>query len=411
MSRARKILDSSRRCALSVMADFAEQPLEKTSINSLLHLHTFTPEDRVRHLHETLKVGLAKCSLRLSGMPFGFCNQPSIRKVTAAYTQNFRQVMEFEHSRGMTSLSDTDLQDYSEMTKVIFNKHRGTMLDVAKGVFEFYEDLERMFGRVELAEVRQDLRLIKDIEDSLDMFFTDRLTLRLLISHVSSLNSGKVSKNPDMVGVVHTCVQPIQILERAYASCKFICMRDYNVAPELVVNGTSVDDFLADSASEKHCFPYVHTQLFYIFLELLKNAARASIERGQMEAGVSGDVVDGVFRANSASSSESLPLKIPPIRIVVPESQAMWDVERAVKLADSGTGMSRIVLNKAFCYFFSSVENRPTVADEVSDFDRNNPLAGFGFGLPISRVMARYFHGDIDLNSIAGKGTDVYVYL
>jgi len=25
--------------------------------------------------------------------------------------------------------------------------------------------------------------------------------------------------------------------------------------------------------------------------------------------------------------------------------------------------------------------------------------------------MARYFSGDIDLNSIPGKGTDVYVYL
>merc|ERR1719456_1636446 len=110
-------------------------------------------------------------------------------------------------------------------------------------------------------------------------------------------------------------------------------------------------------------------------------------------------------------SAQGLSLDIPPIRIVVPEDQAMWDVERSVKLADHGTGMSRNVLQKSFCYFFSSIKHRPTVADEVSDFDRKAPLAGFGFGLPISRVMARYFQGDIDLNSIQGKGTDVYVYL
>merc|ERR1719253_1364318 len=100
MSRARAtralLGSSSQRCALSVMADFADRPMAKLSIEDMLRLQTSAPEERIRHLHENLKVGLAKCSLRLSGMPFGFCNQPSIRKVTTAYTQNFRQVMEFE---------------------------------------------------------------------------------------------------------------------------------------------------------------------------------------------------------------------------------------------------------------------------------------------------------------------------
>jgi len=356
-------------------------------------------------------VGLAKCALRLAGMPFGFCNQPSIRKVTAAYTQNFRQVMEFEQNNGLANLSDNDVKDYQELMKNIFSQHRGTMLDIAKGVFEFYEDLEKIFGRVELADVREDLHLIKDVEQSLDEFFKERLTLRLLISHVSSLNSGKI-RSKEMIGVVNTNTQPIQILERAYASCKFICMRDYQVAPTLVVNGQSVEDFLASDCGNTHSFPYVHTHLFYIFLELLKNGARASIERAQMDAGVTGELVDGVFSATASSSEQlSIKLDVPPIRVLVPEEQAMWDAERSVKLADAGTGMSRSVLEKSFCYFYSSAKHRPTVTEEVSDFDRRAPLAGFGFGLPISRVMARYFQGDIDLNSIMGKGTDVYVYL
>lgn len=396
-----------KRCVLSVMADFAERPLKKRSINDLLLMAPLSPEERAQQLHETMKVGMAKCSLRLSSMPFGFCNMPSIRKVTAAYTQNFRQVMEFEETRG--TLKSSDLQDYQDLTKSIFNQHRGTMLDIAKGVFEFYEDLESLFGRVELAEVREDLRLIQDIERSLDEFFTDRLTLRLLISHVSQLNSGRQTGSTDMIGVVNTNTQPIQILERAYASCRFICERDYQVSPELRVNGRPVEDFLATEADNCHSFPYVHTHLFYIFLELLKNGARASIERAQLDAGVSGELNDGVFAARSNSNCDWL--DIPAISVIVPEQQAMWDRERTVKLADHGTGMSRNVLNKAFCYFFSSIKDRPTVAEEVSDFDKRMPLAGFGFGLPISRVMARYFHGDIDLNSISGKGTDVYLYL
>mmetsp|Transcript_12180 Transcript_12180/g.32155 ORF Transcript_12180/g.32155 Transcript_12180/m.32155 type:complete len:400 (-) Transcript_12180:51-1250(-) len=382
------------RCVLSSMADFADKTLEKRSVPDLLQMAQLSREERAEKLHDTLKVGLARCAMRLSCMPFGFCHATSIRRVTAAYVQNFRQVLEFEHQKGVKGLTS---QEYHDLTQSIFNGHRGTMLDVAKGVFEFNEDLNKLFGQnLELADIRQDLPVIRDIESSLDEFFTNRLTLRLLISHVSTLNQKDGKPDDDMVGVVNTNTQPITILSRAYSAARFMCLRDFQMAPELLVNGELHEEYiLRDVATQQH-FPYVHTHLFYIFLELVKNAARATIERAQMEA------------ANCPQGRKPL---LPAIQIIVPEEQAMWDKARSVKLADRGTGMNREVLSKAFCYFFSSVKARPTVADEVSDFDRRVPLAGFGFGLPISRVMARYFSGDIDLNSIPGKGTDVYVYL
>ncbi|CAJ1347386.1 unnamed protein product [Effrenium voratum] len=36
-------------------------------------------------------------------------------------------------------------------------------------------------------------------------------------------------------------------------------------------------------------------------------------------------------------------------------------------------------------------------------------LSGYGFGLPLSRVYARYFGGDIHVQSMHGYGTDVYL--
>eukprot|EP00913_Durusdinium_trenchii_P031038 g29068.t1 len=155
-----------------------------------------------------------------------------------------------------------------------------------------------------------------------------------------------------------------------------------------------------ERGAQQH-FAYVHTHLFYIFLELVKNAARASIERAQLEERFASFF--GLCLIGCASAKAGCTAAL--------EDQKIWDHERSVKLADHGTGMNRRVLGKAFSYFYSSVKARPTIAAEVSDFDRRMPLAGFGFGLPISRVMARYFAGNIDVNSIPGQGTDVYVYL
>merc|ERR1719188_1709366 len=161
------------------------------------------------------------------------------------------------------------------------------MLDVAKGVFEFNEDLNALFGReLELVDVREDVHAIRDIEASLDEFFTERLTLRLLISHVHNLNKRKSEEKVDgqeMVGVVNVNTQPITILSRAYVAARFMCMRDFQMAPDLKVNGVMHDEYILSEVSRSQHFPYVHTHLFYIFLELVKNAARASIERAQME--------------------------------------------------------------------------------------------------------------------------------
>ena len=49
-------------------------------------------------------------------------------------------------------------------------------------------------------------------------------------------------------------------------------------------------------------------------------------------------------------------------------------------------------------------------SDEV-DHSVEVPLAGLGYGLPISKSYARYFGGDVSIMSMEGYGTDAFVHL
>ena len=65
-------------------------------------------------------------------------------------------------------------------------------------------------------------------------------------------------------------------------------------------------------------------------------------------------------------------------------------------------------------YLFTTARNRSGMSDDefdYADFSRESPLAGLGYGLPISRGYARYFGGDLQVIPMEGYGTDAYVHL
>jgi pyruvate dehydrogenase kinase 2/3/4 len=42
---------------------------------------------------------------------------------------------------------------------------------------------------------------------------------------------------------------------------------------------------------------------------------------------------------------------------------------------------------------------------------RAAPLAGLGYGLPISRLYSQYFGGDLEIVNRPGQGVDAYIHL
>jgi len=86
-----------------------------------------------------------------------------------------------------------------------------------------------------------------------------------------------------------------------------------------------------------------------------------------------------------------------------------------IKISDLGGGINRAASGKIFNYMYSTA---PKVAlpDAGGSYGaglsaETLPMHGLGYGLPLSRLYARYFKGDIQIASVDGYGTNVYVYL
>jgi pyruvate dehydrogenase kinase 2/3/4 len=71
-----------------------------------------------------------------------------------------------------------------------------------------------------------------------------------------------------------------------------------------------------------------------------------------------------------------------------------------MQVSDEGGGIPRSGLPKIFTHLYSTAKNPP----DLDGPNEGATMAGYGFGLPISRLYARYFGGDLQIISMEGYG-------
>ena len=107
-------------------------------------------------------------------------------------------------------------------------------------------------------------------------------------------------------------------------------------------------------------FAYVPGHLSHIVFELLKNSLRAVVER---------------FGPDAES--------FPPIRVIVVEGSE----DITIKISDEGGGIPRSAIPLIWTYMYTTMEGQSIEQDfDASDF--KSPMAGFGYGLPLSRLVS-----------------------
>lgn len=176
----------------------------------------------------------------------------------------------------------------------------------------------------------------------------------------------------------------------AYENARSLCEQHYSLAPLLHMQCiNTVGGGTAHPQAERIRLAAVPLHLYYIVFELMKNAMRATIETHARTRG--GD-------------------DLPPITVRV----VLGRENLSIKIADQGGGVPQSKLEHLFHYLYSTAP-KPRKSQSGSGPGLNTgpstPFAGYGYGLPISRLYARYFLGDLFLFSADGWGTDACVHL
>jgi len=303
-------------------------------------------------LHSELPVRLSHRVRELESLPYGLSEMPSVGIVRDMYIESVHQLIELPRPE-----SYKDEEHFNSVIETIKQRHNNVVSIMAKGI----QELKQAVGPDAVNP---------EIQAFLDRFYLSRIGLRMLIGQHTALHQ---SSRPGYVGLICERCLPTEVAQDAMTNARNLCLLHYQAAPEIRLFGN------ADLS-----FTYVPSHLHHMLFELLKNSMRATVESHGADTGT-----------------------LPMIRVVM--AGGIEDV--TIKISDEGGGIPRSGVSRIWTYLYTTAH--PPVLEPNSPYqsDFQAPLAGLGYGLPISRLYARYFGGDLQVISMEGYGTDAYLHL
>ncbi|XP_034361504.1 pyruvate dehydrogenase kinase, isozyme 2 isoform X1 [Arvicanthis niloticus] len=308
-------------------------------------------------LRQELPVRLANIMKEINLLPDRVLSTPSVQLVQSWYVQSLLDIMEF---------LDKDPEDHRTLSQftdalvTIRNRHNDVVPTMAQGVLE-YKDT---YGDDPVSN--------QNIQYFLDRFYLSRISIRMLINQHTLIFDGSTNPaHPKHIGSIDPNCSVSDVVKDAYDMAKLLCDKYYMASPDL-----EIQEVNAANATQPIHMVYVPSHLYHMLFELFKNAMRATVE------------------------SHESSLTLPPIKIMV----ALGEEDLSIKMSDRGGGVPLRKIERLFSYMYSTA---PTPQPGTG----GTPLAGFGYGLPISRLYAKYFQGDLQLFSMEGFGTDAVIYL
>lgn len=271
-------------------------------------------------------------------------------------TKNVSQVINW-YTSSFNDLYKVNLnKDFDNVLENIFEKHTPTLITMANGMKELKVDLDNRYNE------NIDICKLNNLNNQLHNFYINRLSLRVIIDQY--LQSDDCLSNYN--GIICKKMNPIDPLNEAIMNSQEVCYREYGVIPNINID-----------YQNEIFIPYIPSYLYYVFFEILKNSIRASIENND---------------------------KVPSIDIMIKGKNNI-----VIQISDKGKGIPSEIKEKIWFYSFSTMENNHFSSKD--DFSKDLPMAGYGYGLPISKAIMNFLGGDIYLMSLEDHGTNTYINL
>uniref|UniRef100_A0A6Q2XCJ7 Protein-serine/threonine kinase n=1 Tax=Esox lucius TaxID=8010 RepID=A0A6Q2XCJ7_ESOLU len=310
-------------------------------------------------LRQELPVRLANIMKEIDFLPDKLLGTPSLQLLQSWY------ICSFDPSWEVLLLPEEPRVSPLRFTGTLVNirnRHNSVVPTMAQGVVE-YKDA---FGSDPVTN--------QNIQYFLDRFYMSRISTRMLMNQHSLIFDGSANPaHPKHIGTIDPDCDVTEVVKDAFDSSKMLCEQYYLTSP-----GIDIAQVNAKDPSQPLRIVYVPSHLYHMLFELFKNAMRATVETHE----------------NS--------LHLPPVKVRV----SLGSEDLTIKISDRGGGVPLRKIERLFSYMYSTAPSPAHL-----DNSRNAPLAGFGYGLPISRLYAKYFQGDLQLYSMEGYGTSAVIYL
>jgi len=235
----------------------------------------------------------------------------------------------------------------------IKRRHDSVVTTVAQGILEWKRKRQRM-------------QIDNNIQAFLDRFYMSRIGIRMLIGQHIALTDQRQRPDPNYVGIICTRTNVSELAQEAIENARFVCEDHYGLfdAPKVQL-----------ICNPELNFMYVPGHLSHMLFETLKNSLRAVVE-------------------THGQDKEEFPVT----KVIVAEGKE----DITIKISDEGGGIPRSAIPLVWTYMYTTVDQTPSLDPDFNKSDFKAPMAGFGYGLPISRLYARYFGGDLKLISMEG---------